>query len=234
MFNFKNFYELILKYLAKKQDSEVQVQEDAKTKARKAFEAAQKNLMRAPAQLASAEETWVKLDKGPAFYNKLISDRRLTKFNKNYFMYLNAHQAEMKELVTFMKQYKTDKLYNDQVEALFETRAEQVAQLEKELHEVDNTAQTESRRVVYEDADRESLVRFRTAILVLYYALLVAALLFGSLFQYYRSKKMWFLVVVYVLLPIGINLTVRGLFWLQEQLVRIFVALPYKNAYQYK
>ena len=181
----------------------------------------------------------------PTQQGKDMIDEKLSLYTTNLYKHFSGtadeiqknakiqHENYMRELTTLITQYKSQEAYSKRMQELLSTKKKEKSDLEDELHKSDKDQNIDSRKAVYETAERDSLKSTRKVMFYIYYIVFVLYLIFGNYFKdkEYRNIKVWILMALYLTLPYYIYYITNGIRHLYNKFIYVKDNKLPKNVY---
>jgi hypothetical protein len=214
-------------------DSACQKQQTA-NKLKKIWDDSENNLKTAPTQVEIAEKNYYVYDKGYPKYQDLLFDRYSKTAEEMKSASIEKHKEYVNQVDLRIKIYDTGRTYLTRMYELLELKLEENKKLKNDIDHFIGTVQTNERKVDYSTIETTWISRIRTFELFIYYTLIVIYFLTSDFFavERYKSKKTWFLIVLYLVFPYFLNWIVIQLYYLKKYIIHLFTTRPYKNAYE--
>ena len=207
------------------------VKERNVARAKEQWHKAKDQAERAPAIAARAEETYLLLKGGEKEYNKVLEAR----YQKHAAAWAKAslerNQRVMSDMAFMLTDYGAAYHALPRMRELAVIREKEEDALELAIRQREGGAHAGDRRVVYETREIDSLGKFRTAGIVLFYAVLVVWLLLGP-FLKDQMYKMWFVwvgILCYAAWPWVTPALSRGVVSVGAWLTYQWTGRPYRN-----
>jgi len=214
-------------------DSACQKQQTA-NKLKKIWDDSENNLKTAPTQVEIAEKNYYVYDKGYPKYQDLLFDRYSKTAEEMKSASIEKHKEYVNQVDLRIKIYDTGRTYLTRMYELLELKLEENKKLKNDIDHFIGTVQTNERKVDYSTIETTWISRVRTFELFIYYTLIVIYFLTSDFFavERYKSKKTWFLIVLYLVFPYFLNWIIIQLYYLKKYIIHLFTTRPYKNAYE--
>ena len=198
------------------------------------WETSQTNLKTAPLQVEIAEKNYYIFDKGYPQYQDLLFDRYSKTAQEMKESSLVKHKALLDELNVLMTNYDAATIYSVRMHELLKLRKKENKQLKGEIDDYLKTTQTAARKVDYTTMESSWISTVRKGLLFLYYSLFVVYILASDYFitEKYKDKKVWLMIVLYLIFPYFLNWIIIQLYYLKNYLYNLFTTRPFKNVYE--
>jgi hypothetical protein len=186
-----------------------------------------------PYDLSEAERQYIIYKDGEESYNTMITDRFATTAQEYRKNSIEKQRLYMRDLTQILKQYQSERVMVIHTEDLLKQRTKENEDLLKSYYKFERIAQTNERKVVYENKDMEGLLTLRRILLFFYYLAIITYLVYGNFFQteQYKEYSAWIILVIAVAIPFILNIVVKWLFVIKAYLSYLFTDMPYKDVY---
>lgn len=177
----------------------------------------------------------------PTQIGKELIEGKLSKYTKNLHKNFSGNAEDIKknakeqhknyidELMTLVTQYKSQESYSRRMQDLLLSKKKERDSLKA------NSVNTnvDSRKAVYEIAEKDKLKTSRKIMFYIYYISFVVYLIFGNYFKdkKYRSIKVWIMMTVYLTLPLYLHYVTVGILNLYDKVLYIKDNKLPKNVY---
>jgi hypothetical protein len=200
---------------------------------KKKFAKAQTNLKDAPEEVSLAEKNYYVFAKGYPAYEDMLFDRYSKTAEELKTKSVHKHKNLMKEIDTYISDYKAETTYSKRMRELLKVRTEENRKLRREIENDIAVVQTNDRRVTYEDEELDSADSARKVLRFVYYFLLVFWILLGDFFPKarYSSLKTWGLIAVYIAFPFVLNKIIELIYTVTGKISYIVDNKAPKNVY---
>ena len=194
---------------------------------KKQWDLAKKQYSDGPEQIELTEKNYYVYDKGYAGYKDMLYDR-YSKSAEEFKTTSNAKYTKTNEELTDMiDNYNTSTTYFSRINELMSVKLEENERLKREIDNYINYTQTNGRKVIYEDRERDLLTTLQNVLLFFYYCILVYYIIFGKFIpnKEYSEWKIWLCIFIYIIFPL----------YILNKIVNLtFDLCNYKNSWQLK
>jgi hypothetical protein len=183
-------------------DSECQqkrLTEDYKTK----WELAKKQFSEGPEQIERTEKNYYIYDKGYPAYKDMLYDRYSKTAEEFKDSSNKKYTKTNEELTDMIYNYDTSTTYLSRMNELLLVNMKANEHLKREIDNYINYTQTNGRKVIYEDRERDSLTTIRKIILFFYYSILIYYIVFGKFIpnKEYEQTRILICIFIYIIFP---------------------------------
>ena len=198
------------------------------------FRQAQEKYDAAPIDLSRAEKNYTISNEGSAAYDTLISTRlsaTVDEFRQNS---IDRQRQFVADLTQALKQYQAEAVFQSQAASLLSLRTNEQNDLINQINYYQKILQTSERRVVFENKNMDSLFSYRRSMLFLYYAGIIAFIIFGNFIpdKLYTRYSVWLLIIIAAIIPVILNMTIMWFFLFYDTLAYWLADLPHKDVYK--
>lgn len=168
---------------------------------RKTFYNAEQNLSKAPCEVTEAEKNFYVYTKGEKGYEDMMLTKYTKQASKLKEEAILKHKELVNELYTLIYNYKTDKTNLSRLNELMSIRLEENEKLKKIIYDNTGIANTNDRRVVYEDRAMNWLTTVRKSLVYCLILIFALYIIFGDFFRNQRYKKVrtWLTFLAFIL-----------------------------------
>tara|TARA_Y100000817_G_C16823956_1_gene530255 strand:+ start:271 stop:1155 length:885 start_codon:yes stop_codon:yes gene_type:complete len=165
-------------------------------------------------------------------YRKLNNKYKTTALNiKNKA--LKEHDMYISDFNTRLNYFNSEESYASRMKKLLSLERKRKKDLELELNNIISNANTNNRKVIYEDYDLGNIKNTRKYLYYVYYLIFILYLVFGSFLskQEYRNVYVWLAILMYVTLPYYIRHITNGIMFAYNQYIYMKDNKFSKNVY---
>ncbi len=184
------------------------------------WDLAKKNYKKAPEEIQQAEKNYYLYDKGYGAYKEMLYDR-YAKTAAEFKTASNKKHAELQaELQELLASYNAGTIYLKRMNELLQIKLAEKEDLEKKIDAYIGYTETNGRKVIYEDRERNTLTLYRQGLLYLFFAIVILYIVFGNFIpeQKYKKWHVWLILLMFIVVP----------YFLLDRVVKMVFAL-----YQY-
>lgn len=169
---------------------------------KRAFNSAKINLKRAPDEVKSAEEAYIKASKGDAYYDKLMRER-YNQMAQDIKKQKDAKRNEMlRDLRNLNSSYESETKYYNDIVIFKNDIIKENAKLMKEINDASTDIKTNHRKTYYERQQIEQINFWNNVIYVIYWLAVICYAMVALLYKkQHGNYKIWVNVIVFTLLP---------------------------------
>ena len=183
-------------------DSECQRKRDIAA-LKKNWQKSEQEYKNLPDQIELNEKKYYTVSKGEEYYKNNILRKRYEEYIRKWENDQQAKFNDIKILMsTVLDNYTSETISKSRINQLYHDVLNKNKTLKNDIDQYYKQTLTSERNVYYENKEIDNLKYYRTIIRVVYYAVILAYILFGSFFKSdYKNWKIWLGLVVYIGLP---------------------------------
>ena len=200
---------------------------------KKQWELAKQQYKDAPEQIQLAEKNYYIYDKGYPAYKEMLYDR----YSKTAEEFKKASNIKYKnnneEMTVMIDSYDASTTYFKRMNELLNIKLTDNERLKSEIDQYNTRTQTDSRKVIYEDRERDWLNTVRKIILFFYFCCLILYIVIGKFIpnKEYLQWKIWVYIILYIIFPFFILDKIVSLFFYIFNYVKLLNLI--KNVYKH-
>jgi hypothetical protein len=167
------------------------------------WDLAKKNYKKAPEEIQQAEKNYYLYDKGYGAYKEMLYDR-YAKTAVEFKTASNKKHAELQaELQELLASYNAGTIYLKRMNELLQIKLAEKEDLEKKIDAYIGYTETNGRKVIYEDRERNTLTLYRQGLLYLFFAIVILYIVFGNFIpeQTYKKWHVWLVLALFIAIP---------------------------------
>ena len=167
------------------------------------WDLAKKNYKKAPEEIQQAEKNYYLYDKGYGAYKEMLYDR-YAKTAAEFKTASNKKHAELQaELQELLASYNAGTIYLKRMNELLQIKLAEKEDLEKKIDAYIGYTETNGRKVIYEDRERNTLTLYRQGLLYLFFAIVILYIVFGNFIpeQKYKKWHVWLVLALFIAIP---------------------------------
>ena len=197
------------------------------------LDTANRNLHDAPENVTDAEKKYYVFTKGKKGYQEMLFKRYTRKAQELKANALDKHSELMKQLYALNDDYAAETQYGYRMAELLKIREQENHELKQVIENEIAATETNDRKVVYEDYERDWLYSVRKGEILLYYLLIIFYLILGDFIPAgrYKSVRDWIILICVIVLPLLIQRISRLIFAIKDKLDYILENKAPKNVF---
>jgi len=167
------------------------------------WDLAKKNYKKAPEEIKQAEKNYYLYDKGYGAYKEMLYDR-YAKTAAEFKTSSNKKHAELQaELQELLMSYNAGTIYLKRMNELLKIKLAEKEDLAKKIDAYIDYTETSSRKVIYEDRERNTLTLYRQGLLYVFFSIVILYIVFGNFIpgQMYKKWHVWLLFTLFIIVP---------------------------------
>jgi hypothetical protein len=167
------------------------------------WELAKKNYKAAPEEIKQAEKNYYIFDKGYAAYKDMLYDRYAKTAAEFKLSSNKKHATVQSDLQAQLDNYTAGTIYLKRMNELLQIKLKEKEELNHKIDAYIGFTETNGRKVIYEDRERNILTTYRQGIIYLFYAFIILYIVFGSFIpqQAYKQWKVWLILALFYVFP---------------------------------
>jgi len=167
------------------------------------WDLAKKNYAKAPEDIKQAEKNYYIYDKGYGAYKDMLYDRHAktaAEFIKSAKQKHGDLQAELQDLLA---NYDAGSIYLKRMNELLKIKLAEKEDLAKKIDDYTGFTETNGRKVIYEDRERDTLTMYRQGLLYLFFAIILLYIIFGNFIpnKAYKKWQVWLVLSLFIIVP---------------------------------
>ena len=174
----------------------------------------------APENTEDAERNYYVYTKGESGWKDILVKKYTAIANKNKANSLKEHGKMIDELHLLINDYEAETLALQKLKELLQIRMLESKNINGALDSEDAAAQTNDRKVVYEEWAQDWLGTIKSLLTVIYIVLAIVYLVWGPFLEKseYKTLKGWIKPLILILLPFTIYYVVSFIYYIQEKI----------------
>jgi len=170
---------------------------------KKQWDLAKKNYENAPEEIRLAEKNYYLYDKGYGAYKDMLYDRYSNTAAEFKLSSNKKHDELQTEIQELLANYNSGTIYLKRMNELLKIKLEEKEELAKKIDDYIGYTETNGRKVIYEDRERDGLTMYRKGLLYLFFLIVLFYIVFGKFIpeKIYKKRKAWIILALFIIIP---------------------------------
>ena len=194
---------------------------------------AEQTLEKAPGNLIDAERNFFVYTKGEKGYEEMNLNKYAKEAKSSKDEAIKKHRILMNEMREMLEVYKINTTNLGRINELMHLRLKENEELKKTIYDDTGIANTNQRRVVYEDREINWLNSVRKTLIYCCIIIFIVYLILGDFFKNkrYKSIQEWLLILTTVIYVFNVNRIAKWTFLFIYKIIYFYNYIAPKNVY---